>query len=660
MDYLTVKEVAEIKGCSVQYIRKLTKNDKIQSIKQLHPELKQECYMIPLSALSEKEQQKYYKLKEESLGFFPAVESTVKQPKNDCKKGFEDYSESERQHIILWNGIIKDWIVKRSQATKKTEFDTNYIAKLKIDYPEFKDASISVSMLYRKCSAFKANDLDGMLGKRGGWNKGQSTIPNPVWEAFLYYYLDENKPALSRCYEMAKEWCAEFYPELLDSMPSCRSFDRRVKHKVAEAIRIYSRDGDKAMKDRCLPYAERYYENLRANEVWIADNHTLDIQSLDNNRIHRLYVTAFQDAKSGVIVGWNVTENPCSQSTLIALRHGIKRFGIPEIVYFDNGSEFLTHDVGGRGHRTHKDEEELPPTILDRLGIEMRNALVRNAKAKPIERTFCTLKNQFSKAFKGYCGGTILERPESLKYRIKKGDIPRDYEIRDYLDIWIDGDYNMQQYAGRESKYKGRTRIDVWNETISDVGIRTATDGELDLMLMRSTRYQKIKRNGVYVAVAGEKIWYTDPETTVMHLNEEVYVRYNPADYSQVRIYDKEDRYLWTWKAADMLIVDYITDKKEEIQDVMKLQRSVQKFIKDQKAGLTAGLSNDQKISLIDMTVRKSLRGKEQFKIKLPTKIIPIRCNEESEAERKVSGSDCCGIEIDVKKMAYNAERRKG
>ncbi|MDO5558103.1 MAG: Mu transposase C-terminal domain-containing protein [Oscillospiraceae bacterium] len=656
MDYLTVKEVAEIKCCSVQYIRKLTKDDKIKSIRQLHPQLKQECYMIPLSALSEKEQQKYYRAKEKSIGFMPAAsEKGIKEPVNNNRKGFEDYTESERQHIMLWNGIIKEWLQTRNQYEKKTEVDELFIAKLKLEHP---DLNASVGILYRKYAAFKENDLDGMLGKRGGWNKGQSTIPEPVWQAFLWYYLDSNQPALSRCYELSKDWCAEFFPELLNGMPSCRSFDRRVKKDVAKAILIYARNGDKAMKDRCLPYIDRMYEDLHANEVWIADNHTFDIQSLDDGRIHRLYVTAFQDAKSGVIVGWNVTENPCSQSTLIALRHAIKRFGIPEMVYFDNGSEFLTHDVGGRGHRTRKDEEELPPTILQRLGIEMRNALVKNAKAKPIERTFCTLKNQFSKAFSGYCGGTILERPESLKQRIKSGELPRDFEVRDYLDTWIDGDYNMQTYAGAEAKYKGKSRIEVWNEDIAAVGVRTATDGELDLMLMRSTRYQKVKRNGVYVTVAGEKIWYTDPQITVMHLDEEVYVRYDPADYSQVRVYDKSDRYLWTWKAADVLLVDYITDKQEEIKDAMKLQRSVQKFIRDQKAGLTAGLSNEQKISMIDMTVRKSLRNKERFRIQMPTKIIPIRCNEEE--ARKVSGSDCCGVEIDLKKMINNAAKRKG
>ena len=37
------------------------------------------------------------------------------------------------------------------------------------------------------------------------------------------------------------------------------------------------------------------------------------------------------------------------------------------------------------------------------LGIEMHNAIVRNAKAKPIERTFYTFKEHFSKAIETFC-----------------------------------------------------------------------------------------------------------------------------------------------------------------------------------------------------------------------------------------------------------------
>ena len=116
----------------------------------------------------------------------------------------------------------------------------------------------------------------------------------------------------------------------------------------------------------------------------------------------------------------------------------------------------------------------------------MRNAIVRNAKAKPIERTFYTVKNQFSKLWDGYCGGTILERPESLKCRIKDGKLPCDYEIREVFEKWIDNEYNLQAYGGSETCYKELSRLDVWNKTCSE--IQKAPEWALNLMLMRSTK----------------------------------------------------------------------------------------------------------------------------------------------------------------------------
>ena len=60
MDYLTVKEYAELKKCKTQYIQKLCKEGKIKAEQRPHPQNKQMCYMIPVSTLSEELQAKYY------------------------------------------------------------------------------------------------------------------------------------------------------------------------------------------------------------------------------------------------------------------------------------------------------------------------------------------------------------------------------------------------------------------------------------------------------------------------------------------------------------------------------------------------------------------------------------------------------------------------
>lgn len=90
-----------------------------------------------------------------------------------------------------------------------------------------------------------------------------------------------------------------------------------------------------------------------------------------------------------------------------------------------------------------------------------------------------------------FCGGTIIERPESLKYKLKYGIVPEDDQIRSALEILIDGDFNVSEYGGKERKYKGMTRIEVWNESIKYTTFREAKDEDLSLLLARTTRYQK-------------------------------------------------------------------------------------------------------------------------------------------------------------------------
>ncbi len=662
MDYLTVKEAAELKNCSVQYIKKLCKDGAIQAEVKLHPQNKQPCYMIPVSALPENLQLKWYKQKRTEAGLLP------EQPEDNPEKHekatapqrtFEELSADEREEVTLWSEIVREWQGLRSTYSgSKTEFDKLYVGKCQLEHQEIK---VSTDILYRKWNAYRNNDIEALIDKRGAWNKGNCTIPAPVWDAFLWYWLDESKPTASLCYRNTLEWTKEFYPELTCEIPTERSFRRQIDRDVDYALKVLMREGEKAFNDRCAPYAMRMYDKLKPNDCWIADNHTFDIISLDGETKHRLYLTAFLDAKSGVLTGWNITESPSSQSTILALRHGILRFGIPKCIYVDNGREFLTHDVGGKGHRARASmaEQPEPPTIFKRLGIEMRNAIVRNARAKPIERTFKTVKEQFSKLWSGFCGGTILERPESLKRRIKNGEIPCDYEIRDVFDAWIDGEYNCQEYGGSERCYKGLSRIDVWNKAI--IAAKRANPDDLNLMLMRSTRHQKIKRNGVFVTVCGEKIWYMHPEQTIMNLEHEVYVHYDPADLRKVRIYDATtEKFMFEWALADTLMTDYLEEAQENVADAQSLIRMSKKFVRDQAKGITANLSNEQRITMLDMTVRNAKKRKtEKFEIRMPTNIIPVMANEETIEEKQAVGAEDTGVVIDLRKIRQNAAKRK-
>ena len=663
MNYITTEQYAELKGCSDRYVRKQIQDGKIKALLNETAANHRKEYIIPLSALPEEMLFKYNNLQRAKLGLPPELspkktaKTADKKLKTPVSKRIDEFSEDERQQIAFWKKVVTQWQGLRSGSEfKKSEIDSLYISKVKLENP---DITISLDILYRKYAALKSNNLEGLVDKRGAWNKGRNSIDKLLLDAFFYFYLDERRLPISRCYELLKTWCAEFYPELVPTIPSERSF-RRQAEQLPEAVVKLCRYGDKAFKDTCCPYIERLYEDIEANDVWIADNHTFDFITIgENGRQHRIYLTAFTDAKSGVLVGWNLTENPSSTSTLLALRHAILRFGVPKSVYFDNGSEFLTHDIGGRGHRTKANwnAADIPPTILQMLGIEMHNALVRNAKAKPIERTFGTLKNHISRIIDTFCGGTIIERPESLKWKLKNGVIPEDEQIRKALETLIDGDYNVDSYGGKELRFKGMSRIDVWNSSIERTNFRKASERDLSMLLARTSRYQKIKRNGVAIDFAGEKLWYSGEET-IFNIGKEVYVRYDPSDIRTARVYDRDtDKYLWTWTLNNDMTISYITANPADIATTERNRRKSEKAVHEYAKGLTASVQGNQRIDWLAASLLKAENGKKDFHINLPTKFQPVISDAVIEENPQLE--NIVEVEVDLSKMNKNALIRK-
>lgn len=409
---LTAREVAKLQNCSDRHIRKLASAGQFE-YEISRDDKNRKIYLIPLSALPDHLQRKYYQQKRTELSVISAEKKVEKS------KPLDQYSEPERQEIEFWTELISRWQGYRNQpdAVNKAEVDQRFVALCALEYPERR---INVTTLYRKWQAIRKGELDGMIDKRGKSRKGKSRIPPELWNAYLYYYLNESQHPMKRCYEYTRLWAQQLHPELVADMPAYETFYRHTYSDIPEPLRVLSREGEKAYDDKCGAYIRRIYDDLESNEFWIADNHTFDVITVDaEGKRHRPYLTAFLDARSGIFVGWYVTYAPSSNATLVALRRGILKYGIPKNVYVDNGREFLTYDIGGLGHRKKKlksgEEPFEPPGVFQRLGINMTNAIVRNAKAKVIERRFLDVKNQLSRIFESYTGGNVLEKPERLK-----------------------------------------------------------------------------------------------------------------------------------------------------------------------------------------------------------------------------------------------------
>lgn len=651
MIYLTTKEFAELRNCSERHIQAgVTKG--IINAQVVIAGNNRKKYLIPLSALPEQEQLKYYK--QHSISIPDELLSKRKPKVQRPHKEFDEFTADQREEIAKWIRIIHEWDEYCAKSKlKKVPATEKFVQLQQVANPEL---NISKGILYRKKSALKADDLAGLIDNRGAWKKGTSTIPEVAWECFLSFYLDEAQHPIQACYEYTEMWLKLEAPHLLP-LPSYTAFWRRVNSDIPKPLEVMGREGMKAFQDRCAPYIRRTYEGMVSNEWWIADNHTFDVQTKgENGKLHRLYLTAFFDARSGIFTGCYVTTNPSSQATLIALRKGIMKYGIPQNIYVDNGREFLTFDVGGLGHRQKKStkDEFTPPPVFERLGIHMTNAIVKNAKAKIIERRFRDIKDRLSRLFPTYTGGNVVERPERLKSVIKNSDnIPTDLEFTQAVEDILTYYFNEMPYSGAVDSDTGKSRMQVYKEQL--VEKRVASEIDLNLMLMRSTRSQKVGQRGVHINVSGGKVDYFNDELILNHYGESVYCRYDPEDISTVRIYDLEDNYIMTAPVDNDAVLAY-GSSKEDVGQAMRKVKSLEKLTKQElKATAIASLGKKTALELVLATVEENKAKAEDIN----PKVISVHRADEEPVEMQTAVGQNNIVTIDKARMIRNLENRE-
>ncbi len=318
-------------------------------------------------------------------------------------------------------------------------------------------------------------------------------------------------------------------------------------------------------------------------------------------------------------------------------------------VYLDNGREFLTFDFGGLGHRAKKNNERYdPPPILERLGINMVNALVRNAKAKIIERRFLDFKNSISRLFATYTGGNVVEKPEILKVELKNGNIPDKQTFIKEIEELIEYHLNYEEYNGSVSADKGKRKIDVYKENLHTKIM--ATDEQLNLMMLRSTRPQKVTRRGVHLNVAGTKIDYFNNELIMQMLNKQVYLRYDPDDLSKVRIYDLDDRFIMEVEADNTAVLEYGASK-EDVKKAMAKTREVKRVTR--KALKDSIIANIDRNTALELMLKKAEENKETELSGGVLEDIVLKKSDEKALLYKVPV-------VDLEKMNKNSLIRKG
>ena len=280
---------------------------------------------------------------------------------------------------------------------------------------------------------------------------------------------------------------------------------------IPDDLKTLALNGEKAYREAYDLVHRREAE--RPNQIWQADHTQLDLwaKRADGEQA-RPWLTVIIDDYSRAIAGFFISfDSPSAARTALTLRQAIWRkadahwivFGIPEIFYTDNGSDFTS------GH-------------LEQVAADIKMRLIFSAPGQPrgrgrIERFFETVNQMFLCTLPGYIdrgavrGRTGIDRRRTL-----------DRGFRDFCASTTRGPTAKPRFRRRSA---GSRAVCSPHGGILGAARPAASDGRQE---------RKIQPDGVRF----QGMRYIDP-TLAAYVGESVVLRYDPRDMAEVRLFHR-------------------------------------------------------------------------------------------------------------------------
>ena len=121
--------------------------------------------------------------------------------------------------------------------------------------------------------------------------------------------------------ELTEEWAMQNAVNALP-LPSAATFQRAVREKIPPETLCFTREGPREWWTLYSPSIARRYGNMVSNQMWVGDTYTLAIFTLaESGQVHRLYLSAWVDARSGIFTGWSLSGESKSQNSVNAVSY---------------------------------------------------------------------------------------------------------------------------------------------------------------------------------------------------------------------------------------------------------------------------------------------------------------------------------------------------
>lgn len=448
----------------------------------------------------------------------------------------EQYTLSQRQKGELRAQAVNQYSKyrreqRRAGRTKETEIMQSFVEQWNAQHPDF---TFTTKTLYEWRRKSKAGDPDKLVDKRGGYNRGKSSIPVEMLDYFKHLYLQESKPSIANCFRLT-QYEADRRGVVI---PGIRAFELAAGSFPAPIVALY-REGGKYFSDRYMPYTERDYDELAPNDRWVSDHHLWDVfvrvpDGEGGWKAIRPWGTYWMDMRTRKVVASIVRNgDPNSDVVVCSFGIGVETFGIPRSVLLDNGRDYKAKDV------FNTQCEEVIDSLAVNLQLDTVYAIPYNAKAKPIERTFDTFEQQFGKLHPSYAGSNAKTRPESLQ-TLDIMDYPTLDEFIAMHDQYVYEVYNESPHSGTYMHGKSPNQM----YTTLPFSVRRVAKEVLYFSLMRVKGKRIVQRNGV---TFNGIHYYSDG--VINYIGKTVYARYSPREPDILHIFDENQNYLFSASA---------------------------------------------------------------------------------------------------------------
>jgi hypothetical protein len=209
------------------------------------------------------------------------------------------------------------------------------------------------------------------------------------------------------------------------SITTLRAYLNKLPNPIRDGARLTREQHD----GKYAPYLTTAIAKVRVNQIWVCDHRVYDLigvndcfDGADEFAALRIWETCIVDMRTRVVVGsvWDVT--PSSATIARALYQAISRFGIPEILYADNGKDFKK--IGGAYTKQPLDLDEdgririnaASDALLLRLGIRPKYCVPKHPQSKQVESYFSTVSKRFDVIFgSSYAGRKPSLRPDACR-----------------------------------------------------------------------------------------------------------------------------------------------------------------------------------------------------------------------------------------------------